>query len=240
MTIRHVARTVALSAAVVACAGGAAVIGSTGVAGAGTGVGASGNTVLNSVSAQNPDPTSGTAITPGTPFSSGQIINVSIPANSILTPGASIKIVECAAPGGTPPSTPTNNCDGNTLNSGNATVSSDGSLNFSYNASDASDFPGFQVFSLPNSAFFESNTLPVCDLSHECDLYVGQNQGDFSAPHFFTEGFYVNPGDGQNDGANPGDGLPEAPLAVGLPAAALAVFGGVLVIRRRKARKVAA
>ena len=51
----------------------------------------------------------------GTPFSSGQNINVVVPAGSLFNPNLNINIVECAAPGGVVPTDPAA-CDGNTIN----------------------------------------------------------------------------------------------------------------------------
>ena len=48
--------------------------------------------------------------------------------------------------------------------------------------------------------------MPLCDLTHECVLYIGQNQNLASAPHVYSQGFFVDPGDGTDSGANPGDG----------------------------------
>src|SRR5277367_2335681 len=82
-------------------------IGMAGTAGAsGTGVGQSGNTVPGAAAAQG-------QFTAGTPFDSGQQIDVVIPPNQVLTPGATIFVLECAAPNGVNPTT-INVCDGNT------------------------------------------------------------------------------------------------------------------------------
>ena len=51
-----------------------------------------------------------------------------------------------------------------------------------------------------------SGGSPVCDLTDECLLYIGQDQTSASAPHLWSQPFYVDPGDGTDSGANPGDG----------------------------------
>ena len=56
----------------------------------------------------------------------------------------------------------------------------------------------------------------MCDLTHLCVLYIGQSGTGF-APHVFSQVFQVDPKDATDSGANPGDGPPEVPLAVGLP-----------------------
>jgi hypothetical protein len=65
-------------------------------------------------------------------------------------------------------------------------------------------------------------------------LYVGTDQTHpFSSLHFFSQTFSVKPTTGDT-GANPGDGTPEVPLALGLPVAAAGILGGTLLIRRRR------
>jgi hypothetical protein len=228
MAIRRVARTIAASIGAVACVGTISIFALGGVAAAGTGVGASGNTVTNAITPISPDPTSGQAVTPG-PFSSGQQVEVSIPANSVLTPGGGVSVVECSAPGGAPPTSPSQ-CDGNTLTSiGDANA--DGSI--SYGGAGFGD----PIYALPDGNFGEHNTPVVCNLSNPCVLEITQGVTSFTSPHFFSAAFFVNPGDGTDDGLDPGTGTPETPFAVGLPLAALGVFGGALMIRRRRAAR---
>src|SRR5271154_6827451 len=84
------------------------------------------------------DPTQGSTVldatvpiapfTAGTPFSSGQQINVVIPANSLFVATSSVNIVECAAPDGVPPTLPLE-CDGNTIQGPTVLPNSDGSIN---------------------------------------------------------------------------------------------------------------
>jgi hypothetical protein len=144
-----------------------------------------------------------------------------------MTNGAGIAIEECAAPGGADPSTPVGNCDGNTHQIGTVTVTSSG-----VNAS------GYSIYALPDTNLLESPSgTPVCNLTSPCVLYIGQDQNLASSPHIYSSVFYVDPGDGTDDGLNPGDGLPEVPLAVGLPLAAAGLFGGTVLVRRRKAKK---
>jgi hypothetical protein len=120
-------------------------------------------------------------------FSSGQSIVVSIPANSDLVPGTKVNILECSDPDGTPANLPTNasDCDGNTIQGNTVFVNGDGSVRDS----------GYTVYALPDTTSLgePSGGSPVCDLSDECVLYVGENQGDFTQPHYFSEAFYVNP-----------------------------------------------
>ena len=69
-------------------------------------------------------------------------------------------------------------------------------------------------------------------------LYIGTGgTGDtgFSAPHVWSQAFVINPTAG-NTGANPGDGTPEVPLALGLPLIASGVVGGSVLYSRRRRR----
>jgi hypothetical protein len=172
----------------------------------------------------------------GTPFSSGQVIEVKIPPNSTLTPGAGIKIVECAAPGGLVPSTPAA-CDGSTIQGNTVYVQPNGSVDYKRTPTNT----GYTVYSLPNfhSLGEPKDSRPICDTSHECVLYIGQNQLVFTAPHYWSEPFKVSatPND---TGANPGDGEIAATggssnsvLTVVLPIVVVAAGGTLLFLRRR-------
>jgi hypothetical protein len=157
----------------------------------------------------NTDPTVGTVMA-GTPYSSGQLIDIAVAANSTLslasletagyTGEPAMKAVECDDPGGLVanlPATPTGNCDGQTVLSTSA-VNADGS--FSINS--------YTVYALPDAATFgESPTsTPVCGIGNdECVLYLGPAQADFSKPHLFSAPFSVKP-NGDDGGENPGDG----------------------------------
>jgi len=164
------------------------------------------------------------------PFSSGQVIEVKIPANSTLGSGAGIFILECAAPGGAIPTDPSQ-CDGKTVQGDTILAGTDGSIDYTVSGTTS----GFTIYALPDvTSLGESpGDQPQCDTSHECVLYVGENQNDFTQPHFFSQPFFVTPTPGDT-GANPGDGTPEAPLAIGLPLAAAGVVGGTLFLRRRR------
>jgi len=80
----------------------------------------------------------------------------------------------------------------------------------------------------------------TCNTTHYCVLYIGQNQENFSgAPYYLSQPFLVTPTAG-DAGTNPGDGTPEAPLAIGLPLAAVGMIGGVTLVRRRRHTKATA
>jgi hypothetical protein len=139
--------------------------------------------------------------TAGTPFSSGQIIQVSIPANSNLTPGARVNILECADPGGTAENLPTgiSSCDGNTVQGDTVLVNSNGSVSYS----------SYTVYAVPDPSIGDTSTTPTCNDTNECVLYIGQDQTNFAgAPYYFSQPFFVNPTPGDT-GSNPGDGSSE-------------------------------
>lgn len=134
------------------------------------------------VAAASGDPTVALTPAPGAhPYVSGQMIAISVVANSHFTPNARIEILECAAPHGVAPIDDTS-CDGNTTPGQSVLVGPDGSF---------SD-PEFTVYQLPSTALGEqSNHLPVCSADQECVLYVGQDQNDFTQPKVFSAPFTV-------------------------------------------------
>lgn len=177
--------------------------------------------------------------TAGTPFSSGQYINVDVPANTVLTPGEGISILECEDPGGLAANDPTSisDCDGNTHQGDTVTVGTSSSPNgagsVTYNANPTAG-TGYQVYALPDTLIGDAADSPtVCNASNWCVLYIGPPQTSFSAPYYLSQPFLVNPTPGDT-GADPGDGTPEAPLAIGLPLAGMAMMGGLTVMRRRR------
>ena len=120
MFARRASRVIAAAVATLLLAAAAFTLASGTAEAGGTGPGASGNTITNAAQAIAP-------FTAG-PFDSGQGIDVVIPTNTVFTPGDSIFIFECAAPGGVDPTT-TGQCDGNTnYGGGTITVNSDGSV----------------------------------------------------------------------------------------------------------------
>jgi len=144
----------------------------------------------------SPDPSSGQTVTPGTPFSSGQTISVQVPANTALNASATVAVVECGAPGGVPPTQPSA-CDTSTIQGDTIIPAADGS--FTYD--------NYQLFALPDALSLGENAThtPVCDLTHECVLYIGNNFNDFTLPHFWSQGYFVSP-NGNDSGGHPGDG----------------------------------
>ena len=107
MSIRHVGRRVVVSLAATAAAGSFAALAFSSPAGA---AGPSSGTIVPGSAQPGP-------FTPGTPFDSGQTINVSFrPTRPSPSPTTRplINIVECSAPNGVVPTQPSA-CDGNTI-----------------------------------------------------------------------------------------------------------------------------
>jgi hypothetical protein len=226
MRVRHVARTVGASAAV-ACIGGLSLFAFAGSAGADVPPGGQTNAAVPI----SPDPTSGQTVTPGTPFSSGQVITVAVPPETTLTPNAGVRIIECAAPNGVLPTLPSQ-CDPTTIQGESVIPAADGSF----------AIHDYQLFALPDVVSLgESPTgSPKCGdtAATECVLFIGDNYNDFTAPHIFSQVFKITPNASDN-GVNPGDGTPELPLAIGLPFAAAGIMGGVFYRRRHTAKSAA-
>jgi len=241
MSIRHVVKAVAATGAATLCGAALVLTLGVGTAGASSLVSPDGNTTLS---------TEGT-VTAGTPYDSGQTIDVSVQGNSSLSnatlcqtqyaaldqtcgnPTGFYYIEECTSVGGVLPTT-ANQCEHGTEDE-NAAKSTDGSF----------DEPGFLVYQLPDAAGLGApNMVGKCGVApNTCVLGIfaadPQSAAGFSYPHLFSAPFQVNNPDGQNDGASPGDGTPEVPLAIALPVLALLGIGGWTVRSRRKQRQAA-
>jgi hypothetical protein len=184
-----------------------------------------------------------TPFTAGLPFDSGQQVDITVPGG-YLTPGAAVNIFECADPNGTVANLPTTitECDGLTNYSGGSiTTESDGSIS-TLTGSDTSSGQLYTIYALPDkySLSETSSHGAVCGNSAAttCVLYIGNGGGQdtgLSAPHVFSQPFKVVADATDSGIVNPGDGTPEFPLAVGLPLAAVGIFGVTVAVRRRRA-----
>ncbi len=181
----------------------------------------------------------------GSPFSSGQIIEVSIPANPVLPADGFATIYECADPDGLPDNDPTSmsadQCDPLTIQGDTVHIQSDGSV----------DYMNYELFSLPstdssaNGLGESSESTPICDTEHECVLLISgmptfgalpSLSDQLAGPHYFSQPFEVAP-DVDDTGADPGDGTPEVPFALGLPVLAFGLMGRAVFVRRRANRQ---
>jgi hypothetical protein len=189
---------------------------------------ASGGQTLTGIVPISPDPSSGQTVTPGKPFSSGQTVTVQAPSGSPLTPGLNVEILECAAPNGVLPTLPTQ-CDSETKSADTIIPAADVSFTYS----------NYQLYILPDPNFGASPITCGATAATECVVGMFDNFTDFTQPHIFSQPFLVNASPLDN-GANPGDGTPEVPLAIGLPLAAAGLMAGGITIRRRRAARSAA
>lgn len=228
MILRKAAISLAAATAI-AGSSGIAMLGMSGVAGAAplTTSGAQ----INAAVTLNPDPNTGDIPIAGTPYSAGQTIEVTVPANTVLSTTGAVKIIECSDPGGGTAGLPTSvaDCDpAETIQGGAITPAADGSFTFK----------NYQVTNLPDSNLAPTSPITCGTSIDPCVLYIGDNYNNFSgAGYFLSQPFQVQDKDGNGDGADPGDGTPEVPLAVGLPLAAAGLFAGGLAIRRRRSNR---
>ena len=236
MSVRHVALRAVVSLAATAAVGAFSILVLSGTAGAQPPY-TDGETVPGSAVPSS-------SYTAGTPFSSGQTINIVIPATEnaagngpLFTASQALEFVECAAPNGVIPSSPSTACDLNTVNTNTVFANSDGSVNY-YQDGNSSYYP---VYSLPNAGLGEGSSGPVCGSTSatECILYVGTDVSDSTAPHVWSQPFFVAATPG-NTGADPGDGTPEVPVAILLPLAAMGLIGGAVGFRKRRHSRSAA
>jgi hypothetical protein len=122
---------------------------------------------------------------PGTaPYRAGQAIKLSVGPNHYFTPFSRVVILQCADRKGRAENLPKDDstCDGNTVQGDSVLVNKDGSFREA----------AYQLFALPDPVLSERPTArPVCDRSHYCVLYVGQNQNNFKAPKLFSAAFTI-------------------------------------------------
>ena len=121
-----------------------------------------------------------------------------------MTNRAGIAIEECAAPGGVDPASPAavGACDGNTHQSSTVTASTTKGITAT----------GYSVYALPDPNLAElSGGNPQCDLTHLCVLYIGQNQNSASAPHIYSQPFYVDPVTAPTVAPTRATGFPRSP-----------------------------
>jgi hypothetical protein len=156
------------------------------------------------------------AVTTGSPYSSGQAIDIAVAPNSTLsleglgaTKEPVMKAEECADPGGLAANLPTSpgngHCDPVTVLQTSA-VNTDGSF----------ELNGYTIYALPDNPTFGEppSSTPVCGVgSNECVLYLGPAPNDFSKPHLFSAPFSVLAND-DDGGENPGDGSAQSAQAI--------------------------
>jgi hypothetical protein len=160
--------------------------------------------------------TTGT-VTPNTPYSSGQTIDITVAANSTLnaanldangysgTPNEQAE--ECSDLDGTTanlPTTSAGNCDSVTLNS--VSGNSDGSFTIT----------GFTILALPDVPIFNEppSHTPVCGLApYYCVLYIGPSANNLNPKTELFSAPFVVQSNSDDGGENPGDGTQPAQSA---------------------------
>ncbi|HTT86613.1 MAG TPA: hypothetical protein VMF60_04540 [Acidimicrobiales bacterium] len=126
----------------------------------------------------------GAGASAGPSFDDGETVGVSVGANTVFTPRTRVNILECADPGGTAAALPksVSGCDGDTIQGDTVLVQADGSV------SEAR----YTMYRLPSTTLGEApDVTPVCDQSHQCVLYVGEDQTDFTKAKLFSAPFAV-------------------------------------------------
>jgi hypothetical protein len=232
MSFRQAVRRAAIALAAVSAAGAFSLATLTSPAGATT----------PAEGASGPYAVAVSPFTAGDAYSSGQTINVIVPANSLFVSTSSVNIVECAAPNGILP-TLSNECDGNTIQGSTILPNTDGDINLQ-----TQGYGLYPVYALPDSATLGESASSAVDCGDtaatECVLYIGQNQNDFTAPHVFSQPFFIAansddkgdfPGDGSSATIAPPPQTPEVPFVIILPVAAMGLLGGTVLVRRRRA-----
>jgi hypothetical protein len=159
----------------------------------------------------------------GGKFADGQVVRVSVGANSHFVPHSHVAILECADPGGNTAGLPTSlaGCDENTIQGDTTVVEADGSF----------VEPNYTLYALPSAVLGEqANWQPICNATTECVLFVGEDQNDFTQPKAFSTPFLMT-GGGAVAAPSPSPTAASAPptapvsASVSLPATELAFTG---------------
>ncbi|MGA8726761.1 MAG: hypothetical protein WB565_17135 [Acidimicrobiales bacterium] len=129
----------------------------------------------------------------GGAFVNGQVVTIAVGPNSTFAPYSRIVIIECAAPGGVLPLNDSA-CDGNTVQYGSVLVKPDGSF----------EARAYRFYQLPDRQLSETpSSLPACNATTECVLYIGQDQNDFTQPKTFSAAYTVAPSAGPAPSGEP-------------------------------------
>ncbi len=114
---------------------------------------------------------------------SGQQIALHVGPNGFFKPGTGIEILECGDSGGQLSKLPQTDlyCDGNTVNQDTVIVGADGSFSE----------PSYTLEKTPWRPYEPADSIPKCDSTHICSLYIGEDQNDFSQPKIFSQPFLV-------------------------------------------------
>ncbi|MHB8681852.1 MAG: hypothetical protein ACYDA2_07140 [Acidimicrobiales bacterium] len=162
---------------------------------------------------------------PSTGYVNGAKVRITVGPNDYFQKGQIINILECGDPGGKAANLPRDvtDCDGSTIQPVTVIVNHDGSFSLS----------GYVIYELPNTVALgePKDTLPKCDATHACVLYVGENQEDFSWPHTFSAPFSVGARAG-----SPGSSGSGAAIGIGIAAVVVVVGGSAFFVLSRRRR----
>ena len=219
MSFRRLKRSVILGIAVLAGSAGLAGL-TAGTAGASTLTSADGFTTLV---------TQGT-VTAQTPYSGGQVVTLQVAANSTLDTASleaagfpsgsvSIKFLECSDPGGLAANLPTkpSECEPGTIDSISG-ANANGSISLTGTS-------GYTILSPPRPQSGFGNGVTCGVAPNQCVVGIFSNQNDFSKPHLFSAPFVSTLGNGQDNGADPGDGTSPPASVPGPPTIGTATAG---------------
>ncbi len=120
-------------------------------------------------------------------FADQQVVKITVGSNSLFTPNSRVVILECADPSGSVANLPVSysSCDGNTIQADTTVVHADGSF----------VEPSYTLYSLPSTSLGEqASWQPVCNPSHPCVLFIGEDQNDFSKAKVFSAAFTMSGG----------------------------------------------
>ncbi len=116
-------------------------------------------------------------------LAANESVTVKVPENSVLQAGYRADILMCSDPGGKPSALPISDstCDGLTINNGRTLdIGTKGTVNKR----------NYVIYKLPLK-IEGSDSIPKCNATNACVLYVGQDQNDFAHPHVWSTAFYV-------------------------------------------------
>ena len=160
-------------------------------------------------------------------FGDQQVVKIAVGSNPLFTPNSRVVILECTDPGGSVANLPVSysSCDGNTIQPDTTVVHADGSF----------VEPSYTLYALPSTLLGEqANWQPVCNSSHPCVLFIGEDQNDFTKAKVFSAAFTMSGGTATTPPASststtsaPSSSSASVPVsaAVSLPASQLAFTG---------------
>lgn len=126
------------------------------------------------------------ATTPTTNLLDGSIVGLT---GSGFSPTVGIQVEECAGTAAKPP-TSNADCDGTTLD---AQAYTDAAGNFQNFVGDPAGDTGVKVYTVNVPGSLIPQSTITCDATHACVLYVGEDQGNFSAPHVWVDISFAAP-----------------------------------------------